>query len=276
MAVPDWVKLEQHRQDLWHLSNRARRDLRGFLYQVRDLPVAEVRDLLTEVIPDLAGPYLTSSGDLAATWYEDLRQAVSARGTFHVQGQTVGVQRSQSNAVARWAVAPLIDGDTDGVLSRLGGAVQRMIFDSARGVIEGNTRRDPVRVGFQRMARPGCCAFCGMLASRGAVYRTEGSAGGVVGRGSTRTGIDASGRRLAGGVGGGIKARGSAELDHKYHDDCRCIVMPVFVGTELASIAAAEAEQFDQAYQDSREVRRDGAVDVKATLAQWRKDHDVK
>ncbi|MEQ6899003.1 hypothetical protein [Microbacterium sp. KR10-403] len=262
--------IEQYRQDLFHLTNMARKDLADFLYQVKGLPVAQVRDLLIQVMPDLVNPYLSASGELSATWYEDLRSAVGARGQFYAQTDTRWVQQSQANAVSRWAVGALtqdIDDPNALLLSKLGGAVQRMVLDSARGVVEGNVVRDPVRVGYQRMPRPGCCAFCGMLASRGAVYRSSESAGGVVGRGSTRTGFSASGKRLAGGIGQGIKARGQMNLGDRYHDDCHCIVMPVFFGTPLAEIANIEQKKYLGMYSDV------AGGTTKEILASWRLEH---
>ena len=268
--------LEQHRQDLFHLTNMARKDLADFLFQVKGLPVAEVRNLLTQVMPELVDPYITASGELSATWYEDLRAAIANRDTFHVSGDTIGVQRSQANAVARWAVGALVQDIEDPealLLSRLGGAVQRMIVDAARGVVQGNAVRDPARVGYQRMPRPGCCAFCGMLASRGAVYRSSESAGGVVGRGSNRTGYDESGKRLSGGIGQGIKARGQMNLGDAYHDDCHCVVMPVFFGTPMAELARVDARHYEDMYRQAVDVNAHGAVDAKATLSQWREVH---
>lgn len=269
MAIDEQrLLVDRHRQDLFHLTTRVRRDLSAFLYQIRDLPVAEVRDLLTQVMPELVGPYMTAAGELSATWYEDLRAAVAARGTFYAQTSTRWVEASQANAVARWAVAPLADADdAASTLNRLAGAAQRMIFDEARGVVEGNVVRDPVRVGYQRMARPGCCAFCGMLASRGAEYRSSETAGGVVGRGSTRTGFNAAGKRLAGGIGGGIRTRGRMNLGDRYHDDCQCVVTPVFFGTEMAELAAAEEAKYLEMYQQA------GGGSTKEVLANWRQEH---
>lgn len=268
--------IERQRQDLFHLTNMARGDLRGFLWQVKDLPVAEVRDLLIQVMPELVDPYLQAAGELSATWYEDLRREVGARGTFYATTPSRGVQTSRANAVSRWAVDPLVAtadaaGDPESVLRRLGGSVHRMIFDAARGAIEGNVVRDPVRVGYQRMPRADCCAFCGMVASRGAVYRSSKSAGGVVGRGSIRTGLDAAGERTGGGIGGGVKARGTMNLGDRYHDDCQCVVMPVFFGTELSEIASIERRKFEEKYQQaSGSAEGDG---TKALLTAWRKEH---
>lgn len=259
-------RIERYRQDLFHLTNLARRDLQSFLYEVRDLPIAEVRDLLIQVMPELVDPYLSASGELAATWYESLRADVASQ-PFYATSTTSSVQTSQANAIARWGVAPLVDGDATAMLTRIGGAVQRIIFDGARGVVEGNVVRDPVRVGYQRMARPGCCAFCGMLASRGAVYRSAETAGSVVGRGATRTGFDAAGNRLAGGIGQGVRARGAMSLGDNYHDHCYCVVMPVFVGSEMAELASADRDRWLEMYQQASGSTQ-GEV-----LSNWRAEH---
>lgn len=277
MAIDERFLADRHRRDLMHLTSLARNDLAAFLFQVRGLPVAEIRDLLIQVIPDMVDPYISASGDLAATWYEDLRRVVGARGTFYTEGASTGVQTGRANALARWAVGPLAGevADEDLTLSRLGGAVQRMIYDASRGVVEGNAVRDPVRVGYQRMARGDCCAFCGMLASRGAVYRSAETAGGVVGRGSTRSGYDSAGNRLSGGIGGGVKARGLRSLGGKYHDDCHCVAMPVFAGTEIAEIARLDAQKWDEKYRSAVEFKDSGAIDVKGTLSTWREENDT-
>lgn len=270
--------IERQRQDLFHLTNLARNDLRLFLWQVKDLPVAEVRDLLIQVMPEVVEPVMQASGDLAATWYEDLRREVGARGSFYASSPAASVERARMDAVARWAVDPLVPtaasaGDPDAVLRRLAGATQRMIFDAARGVVEGNAMRDPVKVGYQRMARPGCCAFCGMLASRGAVYSSASSGGRVVGRGkdvAQNFNADGSQRVFGNRMAGGVKARGTREMKSDYHDDCQCVVMPVFVGTELEQIAQADQSKFEELYIKASKA---GGGDTKSLLAAWREQN---
>lgn len=71
--------------------------------------------------------------------------------------------------------------------------------DAAGGTVFGNGRRDSRNVKFARVPRgsksyPSGCPFCQMLASRGFVYRSKLTAGGV-------------------------------DPDH-YHDNCQCMVVP--------------------------------------------------
>lgn len=240
MAARDVV--ERYRADLQDLTALAARDVSLLLSEVRGSPIGEVREILTAVVPDLVEPFLGASGELAATWYEDLRSAASVSGTFYADTVVEGIPASKAERLARWAVAPLAadEGAIPDVLSRLSGAVQRAVFDAGRDTVVGNTRRDPVRVGWQRMARPGSCAFCGLLASRGAAYESRESA--------SRT---SSGER--------------------YHDHCHCVATPIFRGTEMAELASADAERFRAMYEQARSEASSGrATDI---LSTWRAVH---
>lgn len=234
--------VERYRADVQDLTALAARDVSVLLSELRGSPVGEVREVLTAVLPDLVGPYLGASGELAATWYEDLRAAAAVSGTFYAEVAGAGIPDAQAQGLARWAVAPLV-ADEDAipdVMSRLSGAVQRAVFDAGRDTVRANTRRDPVRVGWQRMARPGSCAFCGLLASRGAVYESQQSAS-------------------------------SSSSGHRYHDRCHCVATPIFEGTEMAELAAADQAQFQAMYEQARREASSGRTsDV---LSAWRAVH---
>lgn len=267
--------VREHRQHLLQLRALADTDLRALLTAAEGLGVAGTRNLLIAALPELLAPYLTASGELAAVLFEDLRSEAARRGTFYAAPVGSVPVPSRVEALSRWAVVPLADEALDSTaFTRLSGSAARMIMDASRDTVEVNGARE--RVGFQRMPRPGCCAFCGMLASRGAVYRTEASAGGVVGRGSTRAGFDEQGRRLRGAAGGGIEARGSMALGSGYHDDCRCVVMPVYSGTEMADLADATEKRYSDMYVKAMRLDDTGAVSPKLTLAEWRRAHGTK
>lgn len=85
----------------------------------------------------------------------------------------------------------------------LAAAVTRHVIDGAREEILTDTKADPVALGFMRVtksARP--CYFCAMLASRGPVYGAEA--------------FNAADARF---VGDGVA---------KAHDNCSCVLEPVF------------------------------------------------
>ncbi|GAA0627297.1 hypothetical protein HPO96_36950 [Kribbella sandramycini] len=77
------------------------------------------------------------------------------------------------------------------------GAIFRHTANAGRGTIYGTAQRDRRAIGYARITDGKPCYFCAMLASRGAVYKSEDSAG----------------------------ARGSA---HRYHDGCGCTVQAIY------------------------------------------------
>lgn len=268
--------VEQHRADLTGLRRLAAADLAAVVAAIRGLDPAAAREVLKEVIPDLMDPFMGAASDAAAVLLEELYRLAGQR------PPTVGpvqlLQPSRVDALSRWAVAPMVDETLDSsVLSRLTGAATRMIFDSSRLTMEDGVTRHPDgrRVYFQRMPRADCCAFCGLLASRPPymAYRSDTSAGQVVGRGSTRTGLDAAGNRLSGGVGGGIHARGNRAISEQYHDDCRCLAVPILRGATADAIRASRGK-YEELYQQSL-TDEDGRqlTDLKDILTEWRKQH---
>lgn len=276
--------LEQHRRDLARLWSLASKDVSSVALAVRRLDVAEARELLKVALPDLMDPFLGAASDLSAVLIDELYGIVA-----NVPASEYLPAAEKIDRMARWAVTPMVDESLDStVLSRVSGAAERMMYDSARLTVErgvvsnyfarknrkyGDVTRgeDGKRVQFQRFPSAGACDFCKMLASRGAVYLTEASAGGVVGRGSDRTGLDASGNRLSGGAGGGVKARGRAKLGSDYHDACKCLVQPVIAGTEIAAFAGETRRKYEAIYSGAF-TTADGAAlsDENEIMKRWR------
>ena len=249
------------------LSTLAFREVNNLLSFLGDADPVTIRNSLVQMLPEVIRPYITASGNLAATWYEDLR-AAAVGGTFYATASGE-LNKVRLDALVGYGVQPLFGQSTSTVLSLLGGGVQRMIAGASRDTIYDNVMSDRVRVGFTRIPRAGCCAFCGMLASRGAVYRSESSAGGVVGRG-----VDASVTRgKVGGQGKGVKARGGRALgENKYHDFCHCVAAPVFAGDTFHQETQAK---FNEMYLETGGIVN-GATNAKATLASWREVHGTK
>jgi hypothetical protein len=90
--------------------------------------------------------------------------------------------------------------------ARLAAASERLVLDAGRNTVIDNAERDRKAKGWARIPEPGACSFCLMLATRGAVYRSEASGG------------------------------------FKTHDNCRCHVEPVFNAYEpSAAVRQAQA-----------------------------------
>lgn len=122
------------------------------------------------------------------------------------------------------------------ISSKLIGYSDRRIQNVYRDVTEQAAIGDPYSVGWQRIAYAGSCAFCRMLAGRGAVYKTNASASFVVGRGVVRKVRGRPHKR-------GRKARAWERPEHRqiremnsaFHDNCQCKVIPRFTfnGAEM-------------------------------------------
>lgn len=81
-----------------------------------------------------------------------------------------------------WAMSPLFGGDTltttveADVQVRVEGAAQKAVMDAGRNELIAAIEADHEAKGWARVTKPGACAFCTMLAIRGAVYGSEQTA----------------------------------------------------------------------------------------------------
>jgi hypothetical protein len=238
------------------------------LLQSLDTPNPIVfRDSLLETYPELLRPFASSASEVAAEWYSTLRVNAGAEGVF-TPDVAPDLPVEQLEAGVRHSLTPVFRPQEfigSDVLTLLAGFTQKMIANQGRTTITNAALADPVLVGYQRIPRAGCCAFCGLLASRGAVYRSEASAGGVVGRGVSAD--STAGKR--GGQGKGVKLRGTQVTGDKFHNFCRCVVAPRFVGGDNEYMQYS-AKTFTDLYRGTE------GRDLTSTLSSWRKEHGTK
>ena len=163
------------RQDLVDLTALARRDLATFWTLVQDWPAEQVRDALMDVLPELGGAYGDAAAALAADWYEDVREASQARGSFSPVLASPP-EPARWEALARWGVDPLFaeQPDAETALAKVAGGLQRTIADQHRLTVVESSIADPAASGWRRVGVGDACGFCRMLIDRGHVY-TEAS-----------------------------------------------------------------------------------------------------
>lgn len=106
-------------------------------------------------------------------------------------------------------------------LIRVVGALSKLVLTGGRRTLTDLTTRDPVAIGFGRVTSGDPCAFCRMLASRGAVYKTEKSA------------------------------------DFESHDGCGCSAEPLFRGGRPPEQAAEYAREWQAA---QAQAKSDGTM----------------
>lgn len=146
----------------------------------------ELADLMLALIPDFA----EMTGTLGADWYEDLRVAANAPGSYTAVLPDLPPTAQIRNS-AEWASTAAY-ADEQKALADAAEVVDRLLADVAREAVVANAERDPAPARFARYASASACAFCAMNALRGPVYRSEHAAA------------------------------------DKYHAYCRCIAVPVW------------------------------------------------
>lgn len=82
---------------------------------------------------------------------------------------------AQVGSTVDWAVGPLWGAEPDVAAAekQLDAAVQRLVLDVGRDTVTGAVRQDRAAKGWARVPEPGACSFCALLATRGAVYKSD-------------------------------------------------------------------------------------------------------
>lgn len=271
------VSAPERRSLLSELARLAAGDLNKLWRQAAALQKVDFAAFVTTAYPEMADPYTVAAAQLAANWFEESNPESS-----YVAELASPISQERLTATAQWALG----GDGDKALNRLTGSIQRAVFDGARETTMLNVDLEP-GTRWAREARPNACAFCRLMSTRGAVYRTERDALRVSGRSADLSISDrrmrASGlattdellqRRMGqttyvrGKRKGQTKSRqlrGSQSMGDKYHDDCYCVAVEVRTGFYEPPEYAME---WENEYLKARENSDSG--DPKKILAEWR------
>lgn len=174
---------------------------------------------LLEGVPEVISYYSEGSAALAADLYDDERERAGVTDAYAastvVNDRVVKIRRGIA-----WAADPLFGEDDGATPARLAEIVQLESARPFRDTITTNRQRDPQSVGWKRVTSGGC-AFCRMLASRGAVYK-------------------------------------EATAHFASHPHCNCSVAPVFVGGEAgpeASVIQYTASRRSRSPKQQAELR---------------------
>jgi hypothetical protein len=161
---------------------------------------------LQQAVAGLVARYGRMSATVAARFYRRERLAAGVTGRVTVVVAKPAGQSVVAPQVA-WAVSPLWDKPAglddaalatqlhdklDAALTKTQGIAESLTLDAGRDTVINAVQHDRQAKGWARVPEPDACYFCAMLATRGAVYRSEWSA------------------------------------DFHPHDHCRCHVEPVF------------------------------------------------
>ncbi|MGW5197360.1 VG15 protein [Streptomyces spiralis] len=202
--------------------------------EVRGLKRLILPSRLRESLPDwlvamnaVVEQYAQTSSTLAADFYDAQRAAAGVPGSFTVPVADPPPPE-QTEASLRWATKDLWPRDPEDERTtdaqrqpmdvRLAQAekkaeqvAQKLVTDTGRGTVQEAVRQDRQATAWARSAAFGACAFCKMLASRGAVFKRD-------------------------------------TADFRAHDGCHCGVVPVFKGQRFE--LSPHAREWERIYRE--------------------------
>lgn len=216
--------------------------------------VQQQRIFLTNMLWDLQKVYGKDAVSLAAEYLNYLRD-----GTDLPMYLSPSAMLNEVNA----AVGVSLSSAEPSVV--LQGAMQRLVMNSYRDTMMGSAIAAKRR--FARVAEPGACPFCLMLASRGAVYLSKSQATFVGATGFRKHYSDGHDRgwRMKRG-----RVRGSRPAGAKFHDHCRCHVVEVADESELPESNKWLEQAWGEATGDV-----DGMKEKQAAWARWLDENNV-
>lgn len=145
--------------------------------ELSGMDVAGVREQVKAVLEPVVLAFGEAASELAAEWYD-------ARAAGHGYKLPAAVTQVDGcadavDATVRYQIRKLMDGDADGFARACGSLARDAAVRQLNATVMANAKRDKRRgVRFARVTTGReTCAFCYMLASRGAVYHTRETAG---------------------------------------------------------------------------------------------------
>lgn len=144
-----------------------------------------------------------------------------------------------------------VAGATVAMRETLAASAQRLALTGSRDTVDATVDVGGPIVGWRRVVDEDPCAFCAMLASRGAVYTSEAAAAQVVGR--------------AGGI------RGTRALGMAFHDGDECVVEPLYVGEEEPPEVIELQERWERVT-----AGHSGQAAIRAWRRDWEGQHGVQ
>lgn len=226
---------------LSRVSGSAVRDLDKLMASAAGESLKVQQEAVMDVLPLLGEEYAGASSLVSAEFFTEL-QAMNEVAKPVAAEALSGAGTKRWQALAGWGTRSSVfeQGGMQLAFSLLSGGLTKVLTEIAADTIVGNAAlQGSMRA--QRVPQSGCCAFCGMLGSRGAVYSSVESASVVGGRGKP-----VGSHRLA----KGIRPRGSRALGEKFHDHCRCSIVAVSEGNQaqLQSDADKYLDSYNEAF----------------------------
>ena len=237
--MPSPSEADQFRADLDALAALAATDVDAVWNELNasDLTDREIRASMVEAYPTIVTPYVSAASDVASVWYDDLApdsdytaEPADLPSVEDLESTVWRLTRdmveidAEAESLAEVEVdadvaEPEVDDEFDPILAALETESQRLVFGGARDTIADNIAAEGVR--WARYASATACAFCRLMAIRGAVYASPERAGQVPNPDDPENPLN------------------------RFHSRCRCVVVPLREDDEWTPpgyLAAWEAE----------------------------------
>lgn len=183
----DPESLEKHRAAHIKLSKLVRDELARFFGTLNLSRPETARDALLAYVPGLITKYGPISEQLALEWYEELRFQSGALGSFRAVAPPIDMWDNLGEAAVqsvRFAAGHLFpdnpdaDFDPSMTLKVLDVKMDKFVKEPGRQTMIFNAEYEGGGVSWARVPKGDeTCSFCLVLASRGAVYHTDRTAG---------------------------------------------------------------------------------------------------
>lgn len=226
------ISVAERQYILNQLERLARTDLDALWNLAETLPSGEFFAFMRDALPELADTYHQTSGQLAATWFEQSNPA-----SDYVAKVAEPIARERLQKSTEWALG----GDGLVAKDRMAGTLQRALYEGSRETIVVNVESTGSR--WLRVARADACPFCRMLATRTGDYAYTSRKSALV---------RSSGRR--------------------YHDLCHCQAVEVRENQTVDEVLTDEQrrllQQWDDEYQKA--VANAGSTNTTAVMSAWR------
>lgn len=258
MASPSFSAVWNYASALQKVSRKARDE---FLAAVNEVDLTDI-ETATEQLKQIGQRFLERYGlgarELAAQWYDYCRELEIESGYTAIVGE-VGRYNLESDIGAlmdKFAAGEVTDNE---LIARLGGVMVNQIHREARNLIMENLSEEYLKameegndefagkVGFCRVPVADACAFCVLLASR-SFYPWQQ-----------------------------YKSAKTAGEGKKYHNDCRCVIMPFSKATQIAGYGE-KLEGYNDTYRKADNMRREGIKDEELArrIAEAKAEHRAK
>lgn len=133
---------------------------------------AELQKIGRQWVAPMIDRYGIASGTLAGEWYDLNRDLLKVGGNW--SGATLQDPNLDTGPLIGGSVKEFVT--TASILDGIQSGMDIRVRQAAQGTVMDSVLRDTQARGWGRVASAGCCGFCGMLAGRGAVYRTRQTA----------------------------------------------------------------------------------------------------